>query len=219
MYTHSGGLEVGIEKRTAISNEIMRVLQPRVDSHLLDYRLLQASFIPKKPEPESDSPGLVRDAIPAHLDPTIVDEDRYRSLVIWFALTDVDSDNGTLWVLRGSHRMTSRLRAFPSQHLKGPADTFSDEMINEEKRLIAMKAGSMIMFHPGLLHWSGPNLSPHVRVALQLWAAPREAEIYLCRVRDDGKIERYQAPDDFILSYARPEFDEIGELVDVKDPV
>jgi hypothetical protein len=80
---------------------------------------------------------------------------------------------------------------------------------------LPMKEGSVLIFHPGLIHWSGPNRLKVSRLALQLYAVPREAEVIHCRVRDDGKIARHRADDDHLLSYKTPLFDDLGPLIDV----
>jgi hypothetical protein len=198
----------------------MQVLRPHLERYLLDYRLLKAIFLPKQSEEKSASLGQQdrTSVIAAHTDPTIVDEDRYRSLVFWTALCDVDENNGCLWVVRGSHRDTPRLRCFPFTNLMKYANDILENTPNAQQSL-PMKAGTIMMFHPGLLHGSGPNFSGNARIAIQGTAMPVEAEHLHLRLRDDGRIARFRVADDHGLTYAMPEFDELGELIDVRDPV
>ena len=89
----------------------------------------------------------------------------------WFALEDATLDNGCLWVQPGGH--TSPLREqYMCEHATG---TLRMQPLNAtpwpttaEARALPVAAGTLIVFHGLLPHYSAPNRSPKSRLAYTL---------------------------------------------------
>lgn len=91
----------------------------------------------------------------------------YRALGSWMALDDVDTDNGCLWFVPGSHRSPilqhRHLGGDPAVHvleLDEPADT-------SRGLPVPLAAGGMTFHHSRTLHYAGTNSTGRIRRA---WA-------------------------------------------------
>lgn len=109
--------------------------------------------------------------IEAHQDFNFVDEAEHTAFNLWCPLVDTGSHNGGLYVIPGSHRV------FRTQ--RGPnipkALTQYNEMLQRYATLIALRKGQAIIFDHKLIHYSPPNHTDAVRVAVQSVLKPREA--------------------------------------------
>lgn len=84
-------------------------------------------------------------------------------------LDDADEDNGALRVLAGSHRRgpAARDRSEPTRFLADAA-----HLDSADERVVAVPAGSLIMFPSLLVHRSSPNASSRQRRAMLLSFQP-----------------------------------------------
>jgi hypothetical protein len=194
------------ELRRHVTASILDVVGARILTFFEDYRLVYGGFISKY-----RGRGSV---IAPHTDPTIVDESRFVSVVVWIPLTDVKERNGCLRVVRGAHRMMPQLRAHPEL----PGAQTAGDLVERHPGLhesIEMPAGNALFFHPALPHWSGENRARKPRVAAQIYAVPREADVINCRM-ENGKVARYRVSDDSFAKAGGPDR-ERGELLDIVD--
>ena len=89
----------------------------------------------------------------------------------WLALEDAHRDNGCLWVQPGGHRSPLRER-YEVDHRTGTART--DQLDDgpwpsaEEAVPVEVPAGSLVIFHDHLPHYSAPNRSEHSREAFTM---------------------------------------------------
>ena len=86
--------------RATLDREIKTVVASKLESVLNSYRCCFANFVSKVPQPDGPAGEVA-----LHQDITFVDESRYQSLGLWCPLTDVDTTNGCLHVIPGSHRL------------------------------------------------------------------------------------------------------------------
>lgn len=92
-------------------------------------------------------------------------------------LTDVDHTQGALRVVPGSHRKIQDWLGFHS------VEPDLEKFISQERTNaipIAAKSGSLIIWHPELLHGSSPNFTNH----------PRVAQYIGMEIADEKNIER-----------------------------
>ena len=91
----------------------------------------------------------------------------YNALGTWCALDDVDTDNGCLWFVPGSHRG----EVLPHMHGgNNPAVhvlKFRDAVDTSAGIPVPLKAGGMTFHHARTHHYAGINRTPRVRRA---WA-------------------------------------------------
>ncbi|WP_088283598.1 phytanoyl-CoA dioxygenase family protein [Ideonella sp. A 288] len=106
-----------------------------------------------------------------HQDATFLDTTPCTVTGFWFALEDATRDNGCLWVQPGGHRGPLRERFVRE------GDAVRMEVLDrtpwpDEASAVALEvpAGTLVVFHGLLPHWSAPNRSDRSRMAYTLHA-------------------------------------------------
>lgn len=117
-------------------------------------------------------PGIDGD-IDFHQDLTYTDERNDRAVLVWLALMDIDSDNGALRVVPGSHRWASGIRP-----VGGSMSTPDQDVVGPLAVSVPLRAGQALLYDPALLHGSGPNLGPDVRIAVASAFVPEGAGLF-----------------------------------------
>lgn len=126
-----------------------------------------------------------------HQDPTFVDEKKYSSVNVWVALHDITSNNGNLYFINGSHRVSKSLRTIPD------CPVYFQSYVNvlQKNRVeVPLKAGEAVIFSNATIHGATNNLSDKRRLAATLLVCSEEAqwEIYVNDTsRKNQPIERY----------------------------
>lgn len=155
--------ELSFEENQAIEQAIVRICQPSIDKYLEDYRIVGAAFIVKGVGADSDSR--------LHQDWRIVDEKRFRSVIVWIPLIDVDEDNGCLQVLPGSHTWFDSIRS------STVTSTFMkfDYRINPFVRAVPLRTGDCAVFASRVFHGSKSNRSGAERPAVTITLIDKQA--------------------------------------------
>jgi hypothetical protein len=183
------------EQSIAVTQELYRVLTPKVATYFQDFQIFTASFVIKEPNPKG--------VVPPHQDWTFVDESQYWSATLWTPLVDVDMDNGCLGVIKGSHRFFDWPRCSPSPQFKTP---LGEHMfgIFPYLQLVPLKAGQSIMFDNRTIHASPPNTTDSPRLAAGIGITHRDARLfhhYLMPQTQPETIEVYGITRDFFLAH------------------
>jgi phytanoyl-CoA hydroxylase len=131
------------------------------DIGLADPRVWQSMYIFKQP----GIGGEVR----WHQDATYFDTDPVSVTTFWFALEDATLDNGCMWAEPGGHRGPMRERFLRSGD-QVRMEKLSDLAWPDNSTAVPLecKAGSLVMFHGLLPHYSAPNRSAFSRHAYTL---------------------------------------------------
>lgn len=134
------------------------------DLGLADPRLWQSMLIFKQPG--------IGGEVKWHQDASFFVTTPQTVTTFWFALEDADEANGCLWAEPGGHR--------------GPRGVLRERFVREGDRLrmdkldvtpwpddaravpLPVQAGTLVVFHGLLPHWSAPNRSPRRRMAYTL---------------------------------------------------
>lgn len=150
-----------------------------------DPRALQSMYIFKQPR--------IGGEVGCHQDATFLYTDPVTVTGFWFAIEDATLDNGCLWAAPGGHRGPLR-RLFRRDDPDDPAsaegtvfETLSDEALpappadvrdGSDSALVPLEveAGTMVVLHGLLPHWSGPNRSATSRHAYSLHCVSGTAE-------------------------------------------
>lgn len=163
-------------ERFAYNSDIAAVAN---DIGMVDARALQSMYIFKQPR--------IGGEVSCHQDATFLWTDPVTVTGFWFAIEDATLDNGCLWAQPGGHRGPLR-QLFKRNRLDDPsaADGTIFEQLDDtamptppadvhnpgttEMVPLPVAAGTMIVLHGLLPHWSGPNQSGVSRHAYSLHA-------------------------------------------------
>jgi hypothetical protein len=149
-------------RRLALGGPHLDVVEQLVGPDLV---LWWNQFVTKMPDADPQ-----RGQFRWHQDNGYQDVQPGTNLTIWIALDDVDTGNGCVWVVPGSHRNGLLPHNRPnadSWHLETPV---ADQGIP-----VPLKAGHAVMFSGYMLHRSLANASDRPRRALFLQYAPAGA--------------------------------------------
>lgn len=98
---------------------------------------------------------------------------------IWIAIEDAHQGNGCLWVQPGGHLTPLReIYEVDWQHRRGKLSMLDDSAwpADNEAVPVEVEAGSMIVFHDHMPHYSSPNLSNQSRHAFTLHVAEADSQ-------------------------------------------
>ncbi len=123
-----------------------------------DPRVYQSMYIFKQPH----IGGEVR----CHQDATYFETDPLTVTTLWFALERADRANGCLWVQRGGHRSPLRER-FVVEAGRGKLEKLDTTPWPDAATAepVEVEAGTLVVLHGLLPHWSAPNRSERSRHA------------------------------------------------------
>jgi phytanoyl-CoA hydroxylase len=135
------------------------------DLGVADPRLLQSMHIFKQPR--------IGGEVSCHQDATFLWTEPDSVVGLWFALEDATLDNGCLWAEPGGHRGPLRSRFVRAGETDAdgtrfePLDTTPLPEPGEDGPLVPLEvaAGTLVVLHGRLPHWSGPNRSERSRHA------------------------------------------------------
>src|SRR5262245_3233391 len=159
-----------------------------VNDLMFDYEIFYSNLMIKFPNDGQ---------IEAHQDFNFVDESQHTAFNLWCPLVDTERQNGGLFVIPGSHNV------FRTQ--RGPnipkALTQYNEMLQRYATLIPLRKGQGIIFDHKLVHYSPPNHTSIVRLAIQSVLKPAELPaLHYCFAEPGGKVEAYRIKKEYILS-------------------
>lgn len=188
-----------------IREKIWSIGIPRLSEHLENFKPFVASFVMKEVNPKG--------VVPAHQDWSFVDheEEGFCSITCWIALVDTNLINGTMGVIKGSHKFMQNHRPSPSPQTPVP---LSEHMFSIFPYLqtIDMKAGQVLMFDNRIIHASPPNTSSGVRLAVGIGITQKDAELVHYYLKPDGNkntLLKYNVDEDFFLRYGNTSLSEM----------
>ena len=145
-----------------------RLAETCADLGLADPVLAQSMVICKQPQ--------IGGAVDLHQDATFLITEPISVTGFWVALEDAGAENGCLWALPGGHRAGLK-RLF---HYDGDAlvmDILDDSDWTMEGAVpLEAPAGTMVVLHGLVPHWSAPNTADRSRLAYALHVVDRAAE-------------------------------------------
>jgi len=142
--------------RRRVSDGISSVIRPQLAALFPNHELCFAVFVTK-------GRNSTHGALPLHRDYSFVDVELHTAVHLWFPLVDVDSTNGCLQVVSGSHKLVDgpyAVNEYP------PLSAGVLELLYREfATAVPMAAGSVLAYESRLLHGSGENRSNSLRPA------------------------------------------------------
>ncbi len=141
----------------------------KINRFIGGYAVFYANFINKTAHSNSE--------VCLHTDWSIVDESDYSPFKLWIPLVDVNAANGGFALVAGSHKLTNKYRGFGAKEYYME---YTKDILAECLTSLELNAGDALFYHPGLLHYSPPNLSNTDRPALlvSLYAENTQPVLY-----------------------------------------
>ncbi len=151
------------------------------DISLQNPKLLQSMYIFKN--------AHIGGEVTCHQDATFLYTDPITCTGFWFAIEDATIENGCLWAVPGGHRTELRKRFVRNDPADDNAGTsfeeYGPEITTDGAVPLAAPAGTLVLLHGLLPHFSGPNRSDKKRDAYSVHvidgAAKYPAENWLQR--------------------------------------
>ena len=185
-----------------IFDHTKKVFDSAVSRIFTDYKVLGSTFLCKSPGEEGK--------VGVHQDWSVVDESKFYSATIWVPTIDTSEQNGALRVLPGSHLFFDFLRS--------PNIPFcyhdNEQLLLDNMKTVPMKAGQAFILNHAVIHASPPNKTDKERLVIAYGLIPKDAKLIFFHRNSNGKIEKFNMPDDFFQRYynvgERPLF---GDLI------
>lgn len=128
--------------------------------------------------------GVGEKIVPLHQDWNIVDETTSFSFSVWCPLVDVDTNNGCLHVIPGSHNWFNNIRTSNIDSVFMPIDRIKNGLVP-----LPIEKGDAVVFAHSLFHGSKPNKSNSTRPALCLSILPDNTKlVHFLRDGDEVKL-------------------------------
>lgn len=173
-----------------ISQRITDLIQTGIENICENFRLIGAAYLIKGCGKHSE--------MPMHQDWTIVDEQQYYAANVWIPLTDTNEENGTLELMRGSHKWDKALRA-PTLPMSFVG---LEEKLKPELTLVKAQKGEVIILNQATIHYSKPNMTNEIRPAITCGLISSKAPLkFHYWDQEKNQIEEFAQEDDFLLRF------------------
>lgn len=196
--------QLGYEKNREISDTIKRELDKGTHQYLKNHTIPGGTFFIKKAEALSE--------VPIHQDWNIVDEKKHTSALIWCPLLDVNSENGAIIVIPGSHKYFNNFRSGSIHPPRFPSAEFKEKGLGHALKTINLKAGEAIIYQCNLYHGSHPNTTKENRLNIAGTLLSKAANLlYFHQESLTDSVQVIDGENDFFLKY-------IGDLANGRLP-
>lgn len=176
-----------VEFRKKASDFIKSIVTPLLPAVLKDYRVLGGAFVVK--------PANGKGILQAHQDWNLVDETKSRSYNLWIPLTDVNEQNGAVFVLPESHAKAPTIRG---PKIPSPFKQI-EQAIWKYLTPLPMNAGDALLYDHALIHGSPVNQTAADRLGIVIGITTYDCELQIYGM-EDGMIKCYECHEDFFLA-------------------
>jgi ectoine hydroxylase-related dioxygenase (phytanoyl-CoA dioxygenase family) len=203
---HTTHFNIDKDYKTNIKQFVFSVVADNIKSHFVDYIPVFANFMVK--EAGGNNP------MPLHADWTYVNEDTSSSYAIWIPLVDTDANNGCIAVIPYSQHLSHNIRGPRILQWEHPAN---DILINKMGKLLPMKKGQVLIYNHRTLHYSQPNNSDNVRLAINISLVPvGESIIHYSIPEGKNDLLKFEVGDaSFFLDYDNFQMPKLGKQVEI----
>ena len=178
------------ELKKEISDKISDVIRQKLSEKCTNYRLVGSAYLIKGIGQHSE--------MPMHQDWTIVDESEFYAANVWIPLTDTNEQNGTLELMKGSHKWNDAIRA-PTLPMSFDGHQAT---ILPKLTVVEAKLGEVIVLNQATIHYSKPNLTNEIRPAITAGMVSNKAALKFHYFDKEKKqIEEFSQNDDFLLRF------------------
>ncbi|MES2619988.1 MAG: phytanoyl-CoA dioxygenase family protein [Bacteroidota bacterium] len=173
--------------RKKIDEGIRKIVMEKINRVVNYYRILFANFIVKEPSVDT--------RVGIHQDWNMTAPE-ITSINVWIPLVDINEQTGLFYALKGSHGTFRNIRYTPYED---NAYAELENYILDNSTSFEVKAGSALIYHGGLVHFSEPNRSNALRIAVGCAMIPEGAPNLHFYKRDKNKkhLEVYKVSEEF----------------------
>lgn len=159
--------------------------------HLFEnYEVFFANFMVKTPGDNH--------LLPVHADWAYIDEDNESIISLWIPAVNISKDNGALGVIPKSHLLYEKVRG---PEIVSSFRKFDKDLMEQRGVLKLITNLQAVIYDLRLLHYSLPNFSDKVRIAINITLKPKDVELIHYSQQGD-KIYKYDHLDEkFYLNY------------------
>ena len=179
-----------LERRKLIDTKLKQIFLKKVEEIMPDYTILYGNFMTKSPNGKE---------IEVHQDFSFVDEKKHTAFNFWVPLQDTTAQNGGFHLIEGSHHLFNSYRCATIPHNL----THYNEEFKKHMQDIPVKSGDGLIFDHKLFHYSSPNHTDKVRIAVQMVLVPKDVVVVTYYYRpeiDSNNLEVYEITTDYLLT-------------------
>lgn len=186
-----------IDKNIAYKKEVFELItkafERKVNDLLLDYKPIIANFIRKEKNAGE---------VPLHQNWAFVDEKEATSVSIWCPLVNSNVSNGTLELVPGSHKRFGEVRG---PMIRSELLDINQEIISSQyMKAIEINAGDAVVLDDSIVHYSAPNQTDDLRLAIQLILIPKEKpsiHYHMDLAKDKNRVEVLEVDHEFYMEF------------------
>ncbi|MCF8464370.1 MAG: phytanoyl-CoA dioxygenase family protein [Flavobacteriales bacterium] len=185
-----------IDRNSDHKREVLRIIddvfRPHYEKLLVDYKPIIANYIRKKQQTGE---------VPMHQNWAFANEKKCSTISIWCPLVDSHRGNGALEVVPSSHKRFGELRG---PMIPWELEGIKDDIIKNDLVTCGIKAGEAIILDDSIVHYSFPNTTEDLRIAIQLILIPEEEpaiHFYMNQAEDKTKVNVLEVEQDFFMEF------------------
>lgn len=179
------------DKSATLSEQILKIVKPRLDEHITNYVCPAATFLVKNPNEQS--------TVSLHRDFSVQDEPEFSYQNIWLPIVDTTPENGQLRVLRKSHHFFD----YPLPHNTIWPYLEHEELLLKYSDVVDAKAGDLVVYSDKALHGSPDNRSSGPRPVVHFGLLHPEAKLYYYyHNKEKDEVTVYEVPYTFFFENA-----------------
>lgn len=186
-------LDKNIEHKKEVFDSVVGVFEPFYKDILADYKPIIANFIRKK--------AVIGKETLLHQNWAFIDERKGTSVSIWCPLIDSTRKNGALEVVPKSHKRFGEIRG---PMIPWELEGIKNEIIANDLVCCDTKAGNAVIIDDSIIHYTYPNTTDELRLAIQLILVPKEQDcIHYHMNPENGDLEVHtlKVDKDFFMGF------------------
>jgi len=185
-------IDKNIDFKRKVYDEITSKLNVHMAEWLDNYDPIIANYIRKTPNTGE---------VPLHENWAFADEKKCSTVSIWCPLVDATVENGTLQVVPGSHKRFGEMRG---PMLPWELEDIRGVIVEKYLKPIEIPVGKAVILDDSIVHYSAPNRSSGLRLAIQLICIPKEfpsIHHHMNPNDGDGKVKVLHVDKEFYMNF------------------